>query len=122
LISSILYFKPVWAKHPVQPLLLLFSTLVALDRLVALGIQQRCSRRALQLKSSLREPILPFGVDLLILQFGGNARKTKEGYTKRNLNGLVDALLTAVQSSLFQLWESHKNQLSINCMLFEYCT
>ncbi|KAH8166820.1 hypothetical protein CIB48_g1463 [Xylaria polymorpha] len=45
------------------------------------------------LKSQLRDPSLPFGVDLLIPQVGGSARKTNYDYTKGSLDELVDVII-----------------------------
>jgi hypothetical protein len=46
-----------------------------------------------ELKSSLRDPSLPFGVDLLIPQVGGAARKTNVDYTKGKLDQLVETII-----------------------------
>ncbi|EXJ68870.1 oxidoreductase [Cladophialophora psammophila CBS 110553] len=46
-----------------------------------------------ELKAGLKDPSLPFGVDLLIPQVGGNARKTNLDYTKGTLNELVDIII-----------------------------
>jgi NAD(P)H-dependent flavin oxidoreductase YrpB (nitropropane dioxygenase family) len=46
-----------------------------------------------ELKASLRSPDLPFGVDLLIPQVGGSARKTNIDYTKGNLDELIDIII-----------------------------
>ncbi|KAK5055991.1 hypothetical protein LTR84_012541 [Exophiala bonariae] len=46
-----------------------------------------------ELKESLRDPALPFGVDLLIPQVGGSARKTNLDYTKGTLDELVDIII-----------------------------
>ncbi|KFY66100.1 hypothetical protein V496_02192 [Pseudogymnoascus sp. VKM F-4515 (FW-2607)] len=45
------------------------------------------------LKSKLRDPSLPFGVDLLIPQLGGKARKTNVDYTRGQLMELVDIII-----------------------------
>jgi len=47
----------------------------------------------LDLKSQLRDPSLPFGVDLLIPQVGGSARKTNYDYTKGKLDELIDLII-----------------------------
>lgn len=44
-------------------------------------------------KASLRHPSIPFGVDLLIPQIGGSARKTNSDYTRGQLNELVDIII-----------------------------
>lgn len=46
-----------------------------------------------ELKSSLKDPSLPFGVDLLIPQVGGSARKTNYDYTKGDLDKLIDVVI-----------------------------
>ena len=46
-----------------------------------------------ELKSNLRSPDLPFGVDLLIPQVGGSARKTNYDYTKGSLEELIDVVI-----------------------------
>lgn len=45
------------------------------------------------LKAGLREPNLAWGVDLLIPQVGGSARKTNKDYTKGNLDELIDVIV-----------------------------
>lgn len=52
----------------------------------------RSSIRAL--KSHLHDPKAPWGVDLLIPQVGGNARKTNEDYTRGGLAELVDVIIS----------------------------
>ncbi|KAK5044472.1 hypothetical protein LTR84_010753 [Exophiala bonariae] len=47
----------------------------------------------MELKTNLRDPNLPFGVDLLIPQVGGSARKTNIDYTKGALFELVDIMI-----------------------------
>ncbi|KAL7916022.1 2-nitropropane dioxygenase [Trichoderma velutinum] len=46
-----------------------------------------------ELKSYLNDKNAPFGVDLLIPQVGGNARKTNYDYTKGKLNELTDIII-----------------------------
>ncbi|OCH87418.1 2-nitropropane dioxygenase [Obba rivulosa] len=46
-----------------------------------------------ELKSQLEDPNAPFGVDLLIPQVGGNARKTNYDYTKGQLPELTDVII-----------------------------
>ena len=43
-----------------------------------------------ELKSCLRDPALPFGIDLALPQIGGNARKTNHDYTGGKLDELID--------------------------------
>ena len=45
------------------------------------------------LKTKLRDPLLPFGVDLLIPAVGGSARKTNHDYTHGELGILVDVII-----------------------------
>lgn len=44
-------------------------------------------------KARLRHPDTPFGVDLLLPQIGGSARKTNHDYTKGNLRELIDVII-----------------------------
>ncbi len=46
-----------------------------------------------ELKSLLRDPSLPFGVDLLLPQVGGSARATNKDYTRGTLGELVDIMI-----------------------------
>ncbi|KAJ9302307.1 hypothetical protein DTO271G3_1173 [Paecilomyces variotii] len=46
-----------------------------------------------ELKSFLNDKNAPFGVDLLLPQVGGSARKTNYDYTKGKLNELVDIII-----------------------------
>jgi NAD(P)H-dependent flavin oxidoreductase YrpB (nitropropane dioxygenase family) len=46
-----------------------------------------------ELKSFLHDKSAPFGVDLLLPQVGGSARKTNYDYTKGKLNELVDIII-----------------------------
>ncbi|KAG8959511.1 hypothetical protein FRC03_007879 [Tulasnella sp. 419] len=52
------------------------------------------------LKAALKDKNAPFGVDLLIPQVGGNARKTNYDYTKGQLPQLVDVIIEE-KASLF---------------------
>mmetsp|Transcript_21073 Transcript_21073/g.41332 ORF Transcript_21073/g.41332 Transcript_21073/m.41332 type:complete len:357 (+) Transcript_21073:115-1185(+) len=45
------------------------------------------------LKADLKDKNAPFGVDLLLPQVGGNARKTNYDYTKGNLAALIDIII-----------------------------
>lgn len=49
-----------------------------------------------ELKSYLVDPNLPWGVDLLLPQVGGNARATNTDYTEGKLEDLVDGGLLTV--------------------------
>ncbi|KAL2128890.1 hypothetical protein VTI74DRAFT_8500 [Chaetomium olivicolor] len=46
-----------------------------------------------ELKSHLNDKNAPFGVDLLLPQVGGNARKTNYDYTKGKLDQLIDIII-----------------------------
>ncbi|KAJ5635102.1 uncharacterized protein N7484_008415 [Penicillium longicatenatum] len=46
-----------------------------------------------ELKSYLHDKNAPFGVDLLLPQVGGSARKTNYDYTKGKLNELIDIII-----------------------------
>lgn len=46
-----------------------------------------------ELKSKLRDPSLPFGVDLLLPKLGGTARKTNIDYTRGALHELIDIII-----------------------------
>jgi len=46
-----------------------------------------------EMKSLMKDPKLPFGVDLLIPAVGGTARKTNYDYTKGALNELIDIII-----------------------------
>lgn len=46
-----------------------------------------------ELKAGLDSPDLPFGVDLLLPQVGGNARKTNYDYTNGTLPELIDIII-----------------------------
>jgi len=53
-----------------------------------------------ELKEYLNDKNAPFGVDLLLPQVGGNARKTNYDYTKGKLNELIDIVIQE-KASLF---------------------
>jgi NAD(P)H-dependent flavin oxidoreductase YrpB (nitropropane dioxygenase family) len=46
-----------------------------------------------ELKDGLNDKSAPFGVDLLIPQVGGNARKTNYDYTHGHLDELIDVII-----------------------------
>jgi len=52
------------------------------------------------IKDNLKDKNAPFGVDLLVPQVGGNARKTNYDYTKGQLPQLIDVII-AEKASLF---------------------
>ncbi|KAI9450075.1 2-nitropropane dioxygenase [Russula earlei] len=45
------------------------------------------------LKKDLKDPDAPFGVDLLLPQIGGSARKTNQDYTRGQLPELIDVII-----------------------------
>jgi NAD(P)H-dependent flavin oxidoreductase YrpB (nitropropane dioxygenase family) len=46
-----------------------------------------------EIKANLRDPNLPFGVDLALPQVGGSARKTNHDYTHGHLDELIDVVI-----------------------------
>ena len=46
-----------------------------------------------RVKSLLKNPDAPYGIDLLLPQVGGNARKTNKDYTDGNLSELIDIII-----------------------------
>merc|ERR1719379_217430 len=46
-----------------------------------------------ELKEELKDKNAPFGVDLLLPQVGGNARKTNKDYTEGKLPELIDIII-----------------------------
>ncbi|TFL02225.1 2-nitropropane dioxygenase [Pterulicium gracile] len=46
-----------------------------------------------EIKANLTDKNAPFGVDLLLPQVGGNARKTNYDYTKGSLDALIDVII-----------------------------
>ncbi|ETW78693.1 hypothetical protein HETIRDRAFT_386881 [Heterobasidion irregulare TC 32-1] len=58
------------------------------------GYTPKVLRQQIQaIKKDLKDKNAPFGVDLLIPQVGGNARKTNYDYNKGNLSTLVDIII-----------------------------
>lgn len=53
-----------------------------------------------ELKSHLEDKNAPFGVDLLLPQVGGNARKTNKDYTDGHLPELIDVIIKS-KATLF---------------------
>jgi NAD(P)H-dependent flavin oxidoreductase YrpB (nitropropane dioxygenase family) len=49
-----------------------------------------------EIKAKLNDPNAPFGVDLLLPQVGGSARKTNKDYTVRSANRLSRERLTRI--------------------------
>lgn len=46
-----------------------------------------------EMKSEFKQPDFPFGIDLLLPQIGGTARKTNHDYTSGRLNELIDVTI-----------------------------
>lgn len=66
-----------------------------------LGYTPKVLRQQIQaIKAGLVDKSLPFGVDLLIPQVGGNARKTNYDYTKGKLAELIEVIIEE-KTSLF---------------------
>jgi hypothetical protein len=61
-----------------------------------------------ELKGYLNDPNAPFGVDLLLPQVGGSARKTNYDYTKGKLGELVDIIIES-GARLFGMAEKRKS-------------
>lgn len=58
------------------------------------GYSEKMLRSAIaELKSGLNDKNAPFGVDLLLPQVGGNARKTNKDYTGGTLPALIDIII-----------------------------
>jgi NAD(P)H-dependent flavin oxidoreductase YrpB (nitropropane dioxygenase family) len=59
-----------------------------------IGFEPEALRKTIKmLKSDLQDPNAPFGVDLLLPQVGGNARKTNKDYTRGSLPQLIDIII-----------------------------
>ncbi|KAJ9660211.1 hypothetical protein H2198_002717 [Neophaeococcomyces mojaviensis] len=91
-------------KHPVMlagmgrvagaPLVAAVSNAGGLGVIGGVGYTEEMLREMLaEVKANLRDPSLPFGVDLLIPQVGGSARKTNYDYTKGSLDKLIDVVI-----------------------------
>jgi len=66
-----------------------------------LGYTPKILRQQIQaIKAGLNDKSAPFGVDLLLPQVGGNARKTNFDYTKGQLSDLIDVIIDE-KTSLF---------------------
>lgn len=55
---------------------------------------QQLSEMLTELKSLLRDPSLPFGVDLALPQVGGSARATNHDYTHGQLDELIEVVIS----------------------------
>eukprot|EP00405_Crypthecodinium_cohnii_P015918 CAMPEP_0206456452 /NCGR_PEP_ID=MMETSP0324_2-20121206/22381_1 /ASSEMBLY_ACC=CAM_ASM_000836 /TAXON_ID=2866 /ORGANISM="Crypthecodinium cohnii, Strain Seligo" /LENGTH=378 /DNA_ID=CAMNT_0053927399 /DNA_START=69 /DNA_END=1205 /DNA_ORIENTATION=+ len=65
-----------------------------LGNIGGVGFEPDGLRRTIKmLKSELNDPNAPFGVDLLLPQVGGNARKTNKDYTGGTLPQLIDIII-----------------------------
>lgn len=58
------------------------------------GVLQEFLRKQIsEIKACLNSPDLPWGIDLLLPQVGGSARKTNYDYTKGELPELIDIII-----------------------------
>ncbi|KAE8383017.1 Nitronate monooxygenase-domain-containing protein [Aspergillus bertholletiae] len=55
---------------------------------------EQLSEMLTELKATLRDPSLPFGVDLALPQIGGGARATNHDYTNGQLDQLIDVVIS----------------------------
>ena len=82
------------AKASSAPLAAAVSNAGGLGTVGGLGYSpEQLSEMLDELKSKLRDPSLPFGVDLALPQVGGNARKTNHDYTHGKLDKLIDVVI-----------------------------
>merc|ERR1711970_1469911 len=59
-----------------------------------IGYTPKILRQQIQLlKKDLKNPNAPFGIDLLLPQVGGSARKTNTDYTKGQLPELIQVII-----------------------------
>lgn len=83
------------AKASSAPLAAAVSNAGGLGTVGGLGYSpEQLSEMLDELKSKLRDPNLPFGVDLALPQVGGNARKTNHDYTHGKLDKLIDVVIS----------------------------
>ncbi|RJE22970.1 2-nitropropane dioxygenase [Aspergillus sclerotialis] len=83
------------AKASSAPLAAAVSNAGGLGTVGGLGYSpDQLSEMLDELKSKLRDPTLPFGVDLALPQVGGNARKTNHDYTHGQLDKLIDVVIS----------------------------
>lgn len=96
--------KLLGIQHPVllagmghtsgAPLVAAVSNAGGLGVIGGVGYSPKMLREMIaDVKANLKNPSAPFGVDLLIPQVGGSARKTNHDYTKGTLNELVDIII-----------------------------
>lgn len=92
-------------KHPIllagmarassAPLAAAVSNAGGLGTIGGLGYTpEQLSEMLTELKSALRDPSLPFGVDLALPQVGGSARKTNHDYTHGQLDQLIEVVIS----------------------------
>ncbi|KAL4890950.1 oxidoreductase [Aspergillus ambiguus] len=83
------------AKASSAPLAAAVSNAGGLGTVGGLGYTpEQLAEMLTELKASLRDPSLPFGVDLALPQVGGNARKTNHDYTNGKLDQLIDVVIS----------------------------
>lgn len=83
------------AKASSAPLAAAVSNAGGLGTVGGLGYSpEQLSEMLTELKAGLRDPSLPFGVDLALPQVGGNARKTNHDYTNGKLDQLIDVVIS----------------------------
>lgn len=83
------------AKASSAPLAAAVSNAGGLGTVGGLGYTpEQLSEMLRELKSLLRDPSLPFGVDLALPQVGGNARATNHDYTHGQLDELIDVVIS----------------------------
>ncbi|KAL9090200.1 MAG: hypothetical protein Q9159_002099 [Coniocarpon cinnabarinum] len=84
------------ARTSGPPLAAAVSNAGGLGTIGGLGYTPRQLKELLtELKSLLRDPNLPFGVDLALPQVGGSARKTNHDYTHGQLDELITVTIEA---------------------------
>lgn len=92
-------------KHPIllagmartssAPLAAAVSNAGGLGTIGGLGYTpEQLSEMLTELKAALRDPSLPFGVDLALPQVGGSARKTNNDYTHGQLDQLIEVVIS----------------------------
>ncbi|KAL1985227.1 hypothetical protein VTN96DRAFT_8143 [Rasamsonia emersonii] len=83
------------AKASGAPLAAAVSNAGGLGSVGGLGYTPaQLSEMLTELKSLLRDPNLPFGVDLALPQVGGSARKTNHDYTHGQLDELIEVVIS----------------------------
>ena len=73
-----------------------------------------------ELKSYLKDKNAPFGVDLLLPQVGGSARKTNKDYTGGTLPQLIDIIIESGAKLFVSAVGVPPNGLSINSTTMEF--